>query len=77
MIPLNILIVFYAERKFFLYLSNILTSSEDIYNHFPVNVLSENTYLISYFNSKVKNNKWFFFYYFKEKITTWIILNHL
>ena len=35
----------------------MLTGSENIFRHFNVSVLVENTYVTSYFNSKIKQNK--------------------
>lgn len=46
-------------------MSGILKDAESIHMHFPVQILAENTYLTSYFNDKIKNNKWKYRYKIK------------
>ncbi len=57
LIPINIVLIVYAETRFLRFLNEMLMESEDIFRHFSVAVLVENTYLTSYFNSKIKQNK--------------------
>ena len=57
LIPINIVLIVYAETRFLRFLNEMLMESEDIFRHFNLGVLVENTYLTSYFNSKIKQNK--------------------
>lgn len=57
LIPINILVLVILELQFLKLLNHILKSAEHIFMHFHVTVLIENTYLTSYFNSKIKQNK--------------------
>ena len=58
LIPLNALALFLIQRFFLNFLNQIIKNAEAIFMHFPVNILIENTYLTSYFNSKLKQGKW-------------------
>jgi hypothetical protein len=57
LIPFNIVTMLVISRRFLNMLNGIIKSAEEIFMHFPVTVLVENTYLTSYFNSKTKNGK--------------------
>jgi|LakMenEpi03Aug12_release.lakeMendotaPanAssembly.Ray.scaffolds.fasta_scaffold625569_1 hypothetical protein len=46
------------EMRLIKLLSRIIKDAESIHMHFPLQILAENTYLTSYFNDKIKNNKW-------------------
>jgi hypothetical protein len=56
-IPLNIVGMLVISRRFLNLLNRIIKSAEEVFMHFPVSVLVENTYLTSYFNSKAKHGK--------------------
>lgn len=57
LIPLYIACMVYVEYWLILKMARILKSAESVHMHFPVQILAENTYLTSYFNDKIKNNK--------------------
>jgi hypothetical protein len=57
LIPLNTVVMLVISRKFLSLLNGIIKSAEEVFMHFPVSVLVENTYLTSYFNSKAKHGK--------------------
>lgn len=57
LIPLAIAIIFFIEVKFFNLLKTIRKSADEIFMHFHVSVLIENTYLASHFNSKLIQHK--------------------
>lgn len=56
-VPVNLLVMLVISRRFLNLLNGIIKSAEEIFMHFPVSVLVENTYLTSYFNSKAKHGK--------------------
>lgn len=56
-LPVNLLVMLVISRRFLNLLNGIIKSAEEIFMHFPVSVLVENTYLTSYFNSKAKHGK--------------------
>ena len=57
LIPLNTGVMLMILRRFLSLLNGIIKSAEEVFMHFPVSVLIENTYLTSYFNSKAKHGK--------------------
>lgn len=57
LIPLNFALMLVISRRFLNLLNGIIRSAEEVFMHFPVSVLVENTYLTSYFNSKAKHGK--------------------
>ncbi len=57
LIPLNTVVMLVISRRFLSLLNGIIKSAEEVFMHFPVSVLVENTYLTSYFNSKAKHGK--------------------
>lgn len=56
-VPVNLMVMLVISRRFLNLLNGIIKSAEEIFMHFPVSVLVENTYLTSYFNSKAKHGK--------------------
>lgn len=56
-LPVNLVVMLVISRRFLSLLNGIIKSAEEIFMHFPVSVLVENTYLTSYFNSKAKHGK--------------------
>jgi len=56
-IPLYTIGIIYMEMRLIKLLSRIIKDAESIHMHFPLQILAENTYLTSYFNDKIKNNK--------------------
>ncbi len=57
LVVLNTFMIALLEWKYICMINSMLKRAELIYSIFPINVLLENTYLTSYFNSKTKNAK--------------------
>lgn len=57
LLPLDIAVMLVISKRFLNLLNGIIKSAEEVFMHFPVSVLIENTYLTSYFNSKAKHGK--------------------
>lgn len=55
--PIYIIGIIYMQLWLIKRMSGILKDAESIHMHFPVQILAQNTYLTSYFNDKIKNNK--------------------
>lgn len=56
-LPFYMIVLVIIAYKLIYKLNSIVNNAEHIHMHFPVPVLSENTYLTSYFNEKIKSNK--------------------
>jgi hypothetical protein len=57
LIPVNVLALGLILRRYLNVVNKMVHTAEELFMHFPVSVLIENTYLTSYFNAKSKNGK--------------------
>ena len=57
LLPINVMCLLLVTWWYFKLLNRTVKNAEEIFMHFPVNVLLENTYHTNYFNSKTKHSK--------------------
>lgn len=56
-IVLNTIVVLAVQHLTFSHFNSVLKETGNIFRHFDLDTLSENTYLTSYFNAKIKDSK--------------------